>query len=243
MKRTLHRRTVLLGILLVCVVGLGILGPAIASAQERSAEVVHFNTLIGFLPRAPSGWDGGEPFGQTFTSGEGTWSMAMESYTKSGNEDITADVGIMDSAYQQVGWWAAWQGFYSYESTDGYAKTVTVDGYPAWEAYTKDNNQYVLYVGINDRFIAFINTNSDRDTLYDFADAIDFDGIADLGGDGGGGGGAAPSTATARPTSPAETTGPAETGEEGEEGETPGFEMVAAVIGLLAIFALVRRRA
>jgi len=236
MKMTRSGRTVLLGILLVCVVGLGILGPAIASAQERSAEVVHYNALIEFLPEAPRGWDGEEPFGQTFTSGEGTWSMAMESYTKSGNDDITADVGIMDSAYQQVGWWAAWQGFYSYESTDGYAKTVTVDRYPAWEAYTKDDNQYVLYVGINDRFVVFINTNSDRDALYDFADAIDFDGIANLGGDGG----AAPSTVTARPTSPAETTGPAETG---EEGETPGFEMVAAVIGLLAIFALVRRRA
>jgi len=147
-----------------------------------SADAVHYNTLIEFLPGAPSGWDGEEPFGQTFTSGEGTWSMAMESYTKSGNEEITADVGIMDSAYQQVGWWAAWQGFYSYESADGYAKTVTVEGYPAWEAYTKDDNQYVLYVGINDRFVVFVNTNSDRDTLYDFADAIDFDGVSALGG-------------------------------------------------------------
>ena len=237
MKSTRNRRTILLGILLVCAVGLGFLSPAIASAQERSAEAVHFNTLIAFLPDAPRGWDGEEPQGFSFTHQEGTWSMAMESYMNSGDEDITADVGIMDSAYQQVGWWSAWQGFYSYESTDGYAKTVTVEGYPAWEAYTEDDNQYVLYIGINERFMVFINTNSDRDTLYDFADAIDFDGIADLGGDGG----AAP-TATARPTSPDETTEPAETGEEGE-GETPGFELVAAVIGLLAIFALVRRRA
>lgn len=240
MKRTQNSRTVLVGILLVCVVGLGIMGPAITSAQEQNAEAVHFNTLIGYLPRAPSGWDGEDPFGQTFTTSEGTWSMAMESYTKSNNDELTADVGIMDSVYQQVGWWAAWQGFYSYESTDGYAKTVTVEGYPAWESYTKDDNQYVLYVGINDRFMVFVNTNSDRDTLYDFADAIDLGGIADLSGDGG----AALPTATARPTSrPAETTGPAETGDEGEESETPGFEMVAAVIGLLAIFALVRRRA
>ncbi|MGC9444950.1 MAG: PGF-CTERM sorting domain-containing protein [Candidatus Methanospirareceae archaeon] len=239
MKRTQKRMTILWGILLVCVLGLGIMCPAIASAQESSAEAVHFNTLIGFLPEAPRGWDGEDPFGQTFTTGEGTWSMAMASYTESGNEEITADVGIMDSVYQQVGWWAAWQGFYSYESSDGYAKTVTVEGYPAWEAYNKDDNQYVLYVGINDRFMVFVNTNSDRDTLYDFADAIDFDGIADLGGDGG----AAPPTTTTRPTSPAETTGPAEPDEEGEESETPGFELVAAVIGLLAIFALVRRRA
>ena len=236
MKRTQYRRTVLLGLLLVGVVGLGILGPAIASAQERSAEAVHFNTLIQFLPDAPRGWDGEEPEGFSFTHEDGTWSMAMGSYTNSGDEELTADVGIMDSAYQQVGWWSAWQGFYAYESTEGYAKTVTVEGYPAWEAYNTDDNQYVLYVGVADRFMVFINTNDDRDALYDFADAIDFDGIADLGGDGG----AAPSTTTARPTSPAETEEPTETG---EEGETPGFELIAAVIGLLAVSALVRRRA
>lgn len=239
MKRTQIKLTVVLGILLVCVLGLGILGPAIAGAQDRSAEAVHFNTLIEYLPNAPSGWDSEEPEGFSFMHQEGTWSMAMESYTKSGNEEITAEVGIMDSAYYQVGWWAAWQGFYAYESTDGYAKTVTAEGYPAWEAYTKDDNEYVLYIGIADRFMVFINTNSDRDTLYEFADAIDLDGIADLGGDGG----AAPSTPTARPTSPAETTEPVTPTETGEEGETPGFELVAAFIGLVAVFALVRRRA
>jgi|GEM_PF-3129945 len=144
------------------------------------SDAVHFNTLIEYLPEAPSGWAGEEPFGQTFTTAEGTWSMAMKSYMKSDNEELTADVGIMDSAYQQVGWMAAWQGFYAYESIDGYAKTATVEGYPAWVAYTKDDNQYVLYVNINDRFMVFVNTNSDRDTLYDFADGIDYTGIAAL---------------------------------------------------------------
>ncbi len=238
MKRTQSGMLVLWGLLLVCVLGLGILCPAIASAQERSAEAVHFNTLIEYLPDAPSGWDGEEPEGFSFMHEEGTWSMAMGSYTKSSNEDVTADVGIMDSAYYQVGWMAAWQGFYAYESTDGYAKTVTVEGYPAWEAYTEDDNEYVLYIGIADRFMVFIATNSDRDTLYEFADAIDYDGIADLSGDEG----AAPSTTTVRPTSPAETSEPVTEPERDDEGETPGFELVTAVIGLVAVFALVRRR-
>ena len=68
--------------------------------------------------------------------------MAEKSYTKSGTEDITVSVGIMDSAFYQVGWWAAWQGLYAYVSTEGYAKTVTVKGFPAWETYDKDSNDY-----------------------------------------------------------------------------------------------------
>jgi len=153
--------------------------------------------------------------------------MAEKSYTKSGTEDITADVGIMDSAFYQVGWWAAWQGFYAWESTEGYGKTAEVKGFPAWEVYTKDGNDYGLYVGINDRFMVFISTNSDKDTLYAFANSIDYSGIATLGG------GAAP---------PAEEE-PEETPEvPEEEGKAPGFEVLFAVAGLLAVAYLLKRR-
>jgi PGF-CTERM protein len=206
---------------------------AIASDEATATEAVHFSTLIEFLPNAPSGWDGEEPSGMMYTIQDGTWSMATESYTKSGAEDTTAEVGVMDSAFYQVGWLAAWQGFYAYESTEGYAKTVTVDGYPAWEAYTKDSGEYTLFVGINDRFMAFINTKSDKDTLYDFANAIDYNGIAALGG-----GAAPPPAETAEPTGAA-TKAPTTSTEEGSE--TPGFETVFAVVGLLAVMALLRR--
>jgi PGF-CTERM protein len=226
--------TILIGMLLVSVVGLSAMSTAIADDEATATHAVPFDQLIEFLPNAPSGWDGGEPDGMTFTHEEGTWSMATESYTKSGAEDTTAEVGVMDSAFYQVGWLAAWQGFYAYESTEGYAKTVTVDGYPAWEAYTKDSGEYTLFVGINDRFMAFINTNSDKDTLYDFANAIDYNGIAALGG-----GAAPPPAETAEPTGAA-TKAPTTSTEEGSE--TPGFEAVFAVVGLLAVMALLRRR-
>lgn len=158
--------------------------------------------------------------------------MATESYSKTGAEDVTADVVITDYAIYSVGWSAAWQGFYAYESTEGYAKTVKVNGYPAWEVYTKDRNDYALSVGINDRFLVFVSTNSDKDTLYEFADAIDYDGIAALGE------GAA---STAEPTATAEEKETATTPAE-EGGETPGFEAVFAIAGLLAVMAIMRGR-
>jgi len=219
----------LIGVLLMGVIGMSFVSTAIANGAATTTDAVHFNTLIEFLPDAPSGWTGEDPTGMTFTHEEGTWSMATESYSKSGAEDVTADVVITDYAFYSMGWTAAWQGFYAYESTEGHAKTVTVKGNPAWEAYTKDGDDYSLFVGINDRFMVFINTNSDKDTLYDFANSIDYKGIAALGG------GAASPTETEQPT---ET--PATHGE--EDGETPGFEAVFAVVGLLAVMALLRRR-
>jgi PGF-CTERM protein len=233
-KRRRIEATILIGMLFIGALGMNFVSTAIASDEATVTEAVHFSTLIAFLPDAPSGWDGEEPFGMMYTIQDGTWSMATESYTKSGAEDTTAEVGVMDSAFYQVGWLAAWQGFYAYESTEGYAKTVTVDGYPAWVAYTKDSGEYTLFVGINDRFMVFISTNSDEDTLYDFANAIDYNGIAALGG-----GAAPPPAGTAEPAGAA-TKAPTAATEDG--GETPGFETVFAVVGLLAVMALLRRR-
>ncbi len=163
---------------ILVVIGVLLVGATGLCTVSAATEAVHFSKLIPFLPDAPSGWEGEEPDGMMFTVEEGSWSMASKSYTKSGAEDITAEVGIMDSAFYQVGWWAAWQGFYAWESTEGYAKTTEVKGLLAWESYTKDGNDYGLYVGINDRFMVFISTNSDRDTLYAFANSIDYSGIA-----------------------------------------------------------------
>lgn len=221
--------TVLIGMLLMGVIGMSFVSTAIANGAVTTTDAVHFSKFIEFLPDDPSGWDGKEPFGMIHTIPEGTWSVANKGYTKSGAEDVTADIVITDYAFYSMGWTAAWQGFYAYESAEGHAKTVTVKGNPAWEAYTKDGNDYSLFVGINDRFMVFINTNSDKDTLYDFANSIDYKGIAALGG------GAAPPTETEQPTETAATHG-----EEG--GETPGFEAVFAVVGLLAVMAILRRR-
>jgi PGF-CTERM protein len=240
MKRKRFAATVLIGLLIVGALGMNFVSTTLASEEATSTQAVHFSKLIEFLPDAFSGWEGEDPAGSTLTYEEGTWSMATKSYTKSGDEDVTAEIGIMDSAFYPVGWWAAWQGFYAYESTEGYAKTVIVKrGVPAWEAYTKDSNDYSLYVGINDRFMVFINTNSgDRATLYEFSDAIDYDGIADLSSS------AVPPVETAPPTTPSMTTTPeAPAEEDGEDGgETPGFEVVFAVVGLLAVMTLLRRR-
>ena len=223
-----------IGILVL--IGMLLVGAAGLCTVSATTEAVHFSKLIELLPAAPSGWGGEEPEGMTFTYEEGTWSMATESYSKTGTEDVTADVAITDYAFYTVGWSAAWQGFYAWESTEGYAKTTKVNGFPAWEIYDKDSNDYGLYVGINDRFMVFIHTNSDKDTLYAFANSIDYKGIAALGG------GVAPPAEEEPEATPYEEA-PTKAPEAPEdEGKAPGFEVVFAVAGLLTVAYLLRRR-
>jgi MYXO-CTERM domain-containing protein len=224
--------SILIGALLVGLMGVCIVSTAIASGAEEGTQAVKYDKLIPFLPKAPSGWDGEKPVGQTFTSGEGTWSMASSDYTKTGSEDVTANVMITDYALYTTGWTGAWNNFFVYESTEGYTKSVTVQGYPAWEIYTKDTGDYSLSVAVNERFLIFINTNSDKDTLYDFANAINYKGIGALGP------GPGP---TAQPTTQP-TTRTEETPTEDAGGKTPGFELTFAVLGLLAVVALLVRR-
>jgi hypothetical protein len=232
MIRNRRFAVILIELLLVGVIGMSITGAGIASGQATETQAVQFNELIEFLPEAPSGWDGEEPVGMTFTHEGGTWSMATESYSKTDAEDVTSDIVITDYAFYTAGWSAAWQGFYAYESTEGYAKTVKVEGFPAWEVYTKDGNDYALSVAINDRFLVVITTNSDKDTLYDFANSINYNGIAASGESTGSPAETVQPTSTPTPK-PAEAPTPTP--------EEPGFESIFAIAGLLAVTYILRR--
>ena len=144
-----------------------------------SVQTVNFNKLIEFLPSAPSGWTAGEPQGFMNQIENGSWSMANKEYSK--GDTARVNVGIMDSAYFDVGWFSAWKGIYNYESTQGYAKTTTIKGYPGLEVYTKSSNEYVLYVNVKERFMVYITVDgADRQTMDTFTNAIDYAGIAAL---------------------------------------------------------------
>ena len=133
-----------------------------------TAEVVHYSKLVPFLPEAPSGWVAEEPSGMMMTLGEWSWSMADRHYTKPGT-GAYATIAIVDSAYHLVGPWMMWGMFFEYEDADGYLKSTTFKGYPAWEQHMKPHD-YMLHIGIDDRFLVSISVfESDRDTLYSIA--------------------------------------------------------------------------
>lgn len=228
-------RASILIVLLMEITGLCMVSTVVASEQARTAQAVDSTKLVAFLPSAPAGWYGKDPFDVMQSAEGGTWSLATKSYSKHGAVDNVAQVGITDYAFYTAGWSNEWKKFYAFESTEGYAKTVTIKGYPAWEIYTKNGNNYGLYVGINDRFLVVITTNSDLDTLYNFANSIDYKGIAALAGK------ASPSPAVTGSTTEQTTRSPATAAPTRPPGMIPGFESVFAVIGLLAVVYLLKR--
>ena len=219
---------------------MGMLVPLVSAAD---IQAVHFNKLMEFLPDPLSGWEADEPYGQMMSTPEGSWSMVTREYTKG---DGSTNILIFDSAnLQTVPYWVTWNTFYSYESSDGYAKTVNVGGYPAWEAYDKNSGEYTLFIGINKRFGVIVGTNTDRDTLYAFANSIDLKGIGALGGE------ASPSqtpapqpTQTPKPTPTATPTATATATPKpaAEEKKSPGFELIAAILGISMAFVLGKRK-
>ncbi len=217
-----------------------IIGMLIPLANAAGVEAVHFSKLIEFLPDPPSGWEAGEPSGGTVSTPEGSWSMVTRDYSKGDDE---ASITIFDSAnLQSVPYWGMWNSFYSYESTEGYAKTVNIGGYPAWEAFDKNSGQYTLFIGINQRFGVIVTTNTNRDVLYSFANSIDLKGIGALGG----AQPAQPSQTASIPTStPPQPSQPSQTSqtqtpEPTAEKKSPGFEVIAAILGVS--MALVLRK-
>ena len=153
-------------------------GPA-QTFEPGEVDPVSFNDLIEFLPAPPAGWEAGEPSGGTFQMQGFSWSQATGDYT-SVSTDEYVDVVIFDSAYYTgFAWWAAWEYGFEWGSTDGYARSITFRGYPAWKMYDKPDS-YTLSVGVADRFLVIISAETES-SLDLFAGGIAFGGIAALG--------------------------------------------------------------
>ena len=141
-------------------------------------DPLHFNDLIPFLPDVPSGWEADEPYGMTMSGMEGySYTIALREYNNASGEYV--DVTIYDSAYYQGFIWFQLYDedlFFDYETSDGYAKTTTVKGYPTWEVYSKPDT-YNRVILVAERFVVMINVET-KSSLDQFTNAVDFSGLA-----------------------------------------------------------------
>jgi len=152
-------------------------GTTVSGAARGSVTAVPFETLITFLPAAPAGWTAGESVGITTTVEDGQWTWASRDYTKG---DAQAAIVIQDSAYYNVGQWQMWNTFTSIETTEGYYKSKTIGGHPAWEVFSKPDS-YGTWVGVNERFMVYVSVDGgSKQDLDAFVNAIDYGGIANL---------------------------------------------------------------
>jgi len=125
------------------------LGAIEALDKAHQGAAVPFAELIAKLPEPLAGWTGDEPDGALVSAMGFTYSLGERNYEKTGAEDDVTVV-IYDTMGQQAGpWFAVWMGWgFSYETTEGYGKTTTVSGYPAWETRDYSSKSGLLAVGL-----------------------------------------------------------------------------------------------
>ena len=130
-----------------------------ANANRKPVPPVAFRELIDVLPRRMAGMKRDEPKGETTTAGSWQYSQAEVDF-RSADGQRKADVGIFDYAhipFLYVPFTMFLNMKVARESTEGYERSTKIDGYPAFEKWSKDgSSEAVVLVG--ERFIVKADT-------------------------------------------------------------------------------------
>jgi hypothetical protein len=129
------------------------------NSNQKPVPPVAFRELIDFLPKEMAGMKSDEPKGETTTAGSWRYSQAEVDFrTEDGKRRV--EVGIFDYAhipFLYVPFNMVLNMNVSTESTEGYEKSVKVDGYPAFEKWNRNGNSEIVVL-VGERFIVKTDT-------------------------------------------------------------------------------------
>ena len=149
------KRVLMLSILLTAFVGTGMV------AAQEAAEPVHFSKLLPLLPDKVDGFVGDKPEGSTSSAMGFKVTEVSRTYHKGkADAEQTVALKITDGTGNQF--FAAAHAAvpqFSNETTEGYEKGFTLDGYPAIEKYTTESKDGSLSVFVGSRYWVEINVN------------------------------------------------------------------------------------
>ncbi|PYJ72017.1 MAG: hypothetical protein DME75_06350, partial [Verrucomicrobia bacterium] len=117
-------------------------------------DAVDYEKLLPILPDAPQGWTADKPEGSTEDVGGFRLTNVHRDYRKSEGDNVpTAAISILDSVANPdyvSATTAAWNN--NSETSEGYSKSVTIDGNPGFEAFEKESKHATLWVMIANRY-------------------------------------------------------------------------------------------
>ena len=154
-----------------------------AQDAPSSIEVVNFSKLLPLLPDPPQGWSAEKAEGSTDDAGGFTLTTAHRDYKK-GEADTApiASISILDSAANPdyvSSTTAAWTENSS--TPEGYAKPVTIEGNPGFEAYENDKKHGTLWVMVAKRYLVQIETQGlEAKELQEWMKRIDLKKLAEI---------------------------------------------------------------
>jgi len=139
-------------------------------------DAVDYQKLLPILPDAPQGWTADKPEGSTEDVGGFRLTNVHRDYRKGEGDNVpTAAISILDSVANPdyvSATTAAWNN--SSETSEGYSKSVTINGNPGFEAFEKDTkhaNRYFLQIELQ---------NQDPKELQGWVKRVDLEKLAAL---------------------------------------------------------------
>ena len=144
-------------------------------------DAVDYQKLLPVLPGAPQGWLADKPEGSTEDVGGFRITNVHRDYRKGEGEKVpTAAVSILDSVANPdyvTATTAAWNN--NSETSEGYSKSVTIDGNPGFEAFENEGKHATLWVMIAKRYFLQIELqNQDPKELQEWVKRIDLKKLA-----------------------------------------------------------------
>ena len=146
-------------------------------------DVIDYQKLLPILPEPPPGWTADKPEGSTEDVGGFRITNVHRDYHKGeGDKAPTAAISILDSVANPdyvSATTSAWNN--NTESSEGYGKSVTIDGNSGFEAFEKDSKHATLWVMVANRYFVQIELqNQDPKELQEWIKRVDLKKLASI---------------------------------------------------------------
>ena len=139
-------------------------------------EAVDYQKLLPILPEPLPGWTADKPEGSTEDVGGFKITNVHRDYRKGDGEKApSVAISVLDSVANPdyvSATTEAWKS--NSDSSEGYAKSVSIDGNPGFETFEKDTKHAAIWVMVADRYFVQIELqNQDPSELQNWIKRID----------------------------------------------------------------------
>ena len=146
-------------------------------------EAVDYQKLLAILPEPPSGWTADKAEGSTEDVGGFKITNVHRDYHKGeGEKAPTAAISVLDSVSNPDYVSATTEAWKSNSDTsEGYAKSVNIDGNPGFETFEKDSKHAALWVMVADRYFVQVELqNQEPGELQGWIKRVDLKKLAGI---------------------------------------------------------------